>query len=226
MIGDLQQLAPVAKEDEWNLLREHYASPFFFDSKALSESDYLCIELTQVYRQADNTFVRLLNNIRENRFDENTLHTLNQRYIPNFKPNDKAGYITLTTHNYQAQQINNRKLQELPGPAYTYKAEIKDDFPAYSYPTDEVLELKQDAQVMFVKNDSSGERRYYNGKIGRIVFISPSKIRRIRKRYHRRPGDMDKREIYDRREHEGYHGNNRRLFQPIPTENRLGDHDP
>ena len=176
LIGDLQQLAPVAKEDEWNLLREHYASPFFFDSKALSESDYLCIELTQVYRQADNTFVRLLNNIRENRFDENTLHTLNQRYIPNFKPNDKAGYITLTTHNYQAQQINNRKLQELPGPAYTYKAEIKDDFPAYSYPTDEVLELKQDAQVMFVKNDSSGERRYYNGKIGRIVFISPSKI--------------------------------------------------
>ena len=117
-----------------------------------------------------------MNNIRENRFDENTLHTLNQRYIPNFKPNDKAGYITLTTHNYQAQQINNRKLQELPGPAYTYKAEIKDDFPAYSYPTDEVLELKQDAQVMFVKNDSSGERRYYNGKIGRIVFISPSKI--------------------------------------------------
>ena len=157
LIGDLQQLAPVAKEDEWNLLREHYASPFFFDSKALSESDYLCIELTQVYRQADDTFVRLLNNIRENRFDENTLHTLNQRYIPNFKPNDKAGYITLTTHNYQAQQINNRKLQELPGPAYTYKAEIKDDFPAYSYPTDEVLELKQDAQVMFVKNDSSGE---------------------------------------------------------------------
>ena len=111
LIGDLQQLAPVAKEDEWNLLREHYASPFFFDSKALSESDYLCIELTQVYRQADDTFVRLLNNIRENRFDENTLHTLNQRYIPNFKPNDKAGYITLTTHNYQAQQINNRKLQ-------------------------------------------------------------------------------------------------------------------
>ena len=157
LIGDLQQLAPVAKEDEWNLLREHYASPFFFDSKALSESDYLCIELTQVCRQADDTFVHLLNNIRENRFDENTLHTLNQRYIPNFKPNDKAGYITLTTHNYQAQQINNRKLQELPGPAYTYKAEIKDDFPAYSYPTDEVLELKQDAQVMFVKNDSSDE---------------------------------------------------------------------
>lgn len=176
LIGDLQQLAPVAKDEEWSLLKQHYASPFFFDSKALSESDYLCIELTQVYRQADDTFIRLLNNIREGRFDENTLHILNQRYIPNFNPDDKAGYITLTAHNYQAQQINNRKLQELPGPAYTFRAEIKDDFPAYSYPTDEVLELKLDAQVMFVKNDSSGERRYYNGKIGRIIFISSDKI--------------------------------------------------
>lgn len=176
LIGDLQQLAPVAKEDEWNLLREHYASPFFFDSKALSESDYLCIELTQVYRQADDTFLGLLNNIRENRFDEDTLRTLNQRYIPDFKPDNKAGYITLTTHNYQAQQINQRKLAEIPGRSYTFRAEINDDFPAYSYPTDEVLELKKGAQVMFVKNDSSGERRYYNGKIGTIVFINSKKI--------------------------------------------------
>ncbi len=176
LIGDLQQLAPVVKDEEWNLLKEHYDSPFFFDSKALAGSDYLCVELTHVYRQADDTFVRLLNNIRENRFDERTLHALNQRYIPGFRTDDKAGYITLTTHNHQAQQINARKLRELSAPAYTFQAEIKDDFPAYSYPTDEVLELKQDAQVMFVKNDSSGERRYYNGMIGRVVFVSPSKI--------------------------------------------------
>ena len=176
LIGDLQQLAPVAKEDEWNLLKEHYASPYFFDSKALAESNYLCIELTKVYRQADETFVRLLNNIRENRFDEETLQTLNQRYIPNFHPDDKDGYITLTTHNYQAQQINLERLNALPSRSYTFKADLKDDFPAYSYPTDEALELKQDAQVMFVKNDSSGEHRYYNGKIGRIVFINPNKI--------------------------------------------------
>lgn len=176
MIGDLQQLAPVAKDEEWNLLKEHYPSAFFFDSKALAESDYLCIELTHVYRQADPTFIGLLNNIRENRFDDATLRALNQRYIPHFQPDEKAGYITLTTHNYQAQQINNRKLEELPGRAYVFPANIKDDFPAYSYPTDERLELKQGAQVMFVKNDTSGERRYYNGKIGKIVFINANKI--------------------------------------------------
>lgn len=176
LIGDLQQLAPVAKDEEWNLLKEHYPSAYFFDSKALAESNYLCIELTHIYRQADPAFVGLLNNIRENRFDEPTLRALNQRYIPGFKPDDRAGYITLTTHNYQAQQINNRRLEELPGRSYSFSAEIMDDFPAYSYPTDERLELKEGAQVMFVKNDTSGERRYYNGKIGKIVFINANKI--------------------------------------------------
>ena len=157
LIGDLQQLAPVAKDDEWNLLKEHYPSTFFFDSKALSESNYYCIELTKVYRQNDSTFISLLNNIRENRFDEETLNSLNQRYIPDFAPDDQQGYITLTTHNYQAQQLNNRKLAELPGKSYTFNAEINNDFPEYSYPTDNQLELKNGAQVMFVKNDSSKE---------------------------------------------------------------------
>lgn len=176
LIGDLQQLAPVAKEDEWNLLKEHYHSTFFFDSKALSASKYYCIELTQVFRQSDSRFINLLNNIRENRFDDGTLQSLNQRYIPDFSPDDQQGYITLTTHNYQAQQLNNRKLAELPGKSYTFTAEVNNDFPEYSYPTDQRLELKCGAQVMFVKNDSSGDHRYYNGKIGKIVFINPNKI--------------------------------------------------
>lgn len=176
LIGDLQQLAPVAKDDEWNLLKEHYLSTFFFDSKALSESNYFCIELTKVYRQNDTTFISLLNKIRENCFDDETLQALNQRYIPDFHPEDSSGYITLTTHNYQSQQINNRKLSELPGQAYTFHAEINNDFPEYSYPTDDKLVLKQGAQVMFVKNDSSAEKRFYNGKIGKISFISPGKI--------------------------------------------------
>ena len=176
LIGDLQQLAPVAKDDEWNLLKEHYPSTFFFDSKALSESNYFCIELTHVYRQSDTSFINLLNNIRENKFDDDTLYRLNQRYIPDFQPDERAGYITLTTHNYQAQQINNRKLAELSGQAYTFSAEINNDFPEYSYPTDDKLILKCGAQVMFVKNDSSPEKRYYNGKIGKVVFINPSKI--------------------------------------------------
>ena len=176
LIGDLQQLAPVAKDDEWNLLKEHYPSTFFFDSKALSESNYFCIELTHVYRQSDTNFINLLNNIRENRFDDETLQQLNQRYIPNFRPDEQSGYITLTTHNYQAQQINNRKLAELPGQPYAFSAEINNDFPEYSYPTDDKLILKCGAQVMFVKNDSSSEKRYYNGKIGKIVFINSNKI--------------------------------------------------
>lgn len=176
LIGDMQQLAPVAKEEEWNLLKEYYTSPYFFDSKALSESDYLCIELTHVYRQSDNAFVNLLNKIRDNQPDEDTLLQLNKRYIPGFVPDENDGYITLTTHNYQAQQINNRRLAELPGQLYTFDAGISDDFPAYSYPTDEKLELKLGAQVMFVKNDSSGEKQFYNGKIGKIVFINRDKI--------------------------------------------------
>lgn len=176
LIGDLQQLAPVAKEEEWELLKEHYSSPFFFDSKALSESNYYCIELTKVYRQSDSTFVDLLNDIRENRFDDETLRKLNQRYIPNFTPDDSQRYITLTTHNYQAQHLNDRKLSGLSGQSYTFHATIEKDFPEYLYPTEQQLVLKCGAQVMFVKNDSSGEHRYYNGKIGRIVFINPNKI--------------------------------------------------
>lgn len=176
LIGDLQQLAPVVKDEEWDLLKEHYSSTFFFDSKALTDSHYFCVELTHVYRQSDSAFISLLNNIRENRFDDETLQQLNQRYIPEFKPDDKQGYITLTTHNYQAQKINNRKLAELAERSYAFTAEINNDFPEYAYPTDKKLELKCGAQVMFVKNDSSGDRRYYNGKIGKIVFINPNKI--------------------------------------------------
>ncbi len=176
LIGDLQQLAPVAKDEEWMLLKEHYASPFFFDSKALAATSYQCIELTHVYRQQDDAFVGLLNNIRDNRFDDATLQALNRRYIPGFNPDENAGFITLTTHNFLAQQINRRKLDELPGQTYSFAAEVKEEFPSYAYPADEQLMLKTGAQVMFIKNDTSGEKRYYNGKIGKVVFVNPEKI--------------------------------------------------
>ena len=169
LIGDLQQLAPVAKDDEWNLLKEHYPSTFFFDSKALSESNYFCIELTHVYRQSDTNFINLLNNIRENRFDDETLQRLNQRYIPNFRPDEQSGYITLTTHNYQAQQINNRKLAELPGDPITFEGVIEGDFPESSLPTSQELVLKPGAQIIFIKNDF--DRRWVNGTIGVIAGI-------------------------------------------------------
>lgn len=176
MIGDLQQLAPVVKEEEWSLLQAYYDSPFFFCSRALQTVPYVGIELTHVYRQSDEVFIGLLNKIRDNRADSETLRILNKRYIPGFNPDDSEGYITLTTHNNQAQQINRRKLEQLEGREYVYVAEVKDDFPDYSFPTDQRLVLKKGAQVMFVKNDSSPEKRYYNGKIGRIVAISAENI--------------------------------------------------
>ena len=171
LIGDLQQLAPVVKEDEWTLLKQHYASAFFFHSKALAATRYVMIELKHVYRQLDREFVNLLN-----RVDVSVLGMLNQRYIPDFKPLDEEGYITLTTHNHQAQRINDVKMAELSTKAYSFKAEVKDNFPTYSYPTEETLVLKQGAQVMFVKNDSLPEKRYYNGKIGEITAINDRSI--------------------------------------------------
>ncbi|MCC8144109.1 MAG: AAA family ATPase [Tannerellaceae bacterium] len=176
LIGDIQQLAPVAKEEEWNILRNYYKSSFFFDSMALRECTYFCIELTHIYRQTDNEFITLLNNIRDNQLDEETLHLLNTRYKPGFTPKPDEGYITLTTHNIQARQLNEKRLQELEGRLYRYEAEIADEFPEYLYPTDKQLELKRGAQIMFIKNDTSGEKRYYNGKIGKIVLINPTKI--------------------------------------------------
>lgn len=176
LIGDLQQLAPVVKDDEWEILKETYASAFFFDSKALKSSSYTSIELTEVFRQQDASFVRILNSVRENRMDASLLSQLNERCIPGFRPVEEEGYITLTTHNYLAQQQNTRKLGELPGRVITYRAEVQGDFPAYAYPTDEALELKVGAQVMFIKNDVSQSKRYYNGKIGTVSFLGKNTI--------------------------------------------------
>lgn len=176
MIGDLQQLAPVAKEDEWKLLQAYYETPYFFSSKALSQTDYVSIELQQVYRQSDKQFVGILNKIRDNRLDQEAINLLNQRYVPGFTKQHQEGYITLTTHNYQAQRINTARLEEIGHKAYEFKAKVEGEFSEYSYPTEHQLVLKKDAQVMFVKNDSSPEKRYFNGKIGKIVSISYEKI--------------------------------------------------
>ncbi|WP_297273850.1 HRDC domain-containing protein [uncultured Bacteroides sp.] len=175
MIGDLQQLAPVVKDDEWKLLKNYYDTPYFFSSQALKESQFCSIELTTVYRQNDTTFLDMLNRIRENRCDAALLESLNRRYLPDFSPNED-GYIQLVTHNYQAQRINNYELEKLPGRTYVFQASIEGKFPEYSYPTEQALELKQGAQVMFVKNDSSGNHRYFNGMIGEVTSISANHI--------------------------------------------------
>ncbi len=169
MIGDLHQLSPVVKDEEWNLLRDHYQTAYFFGSHALRNTDPVSIELKHIYRQSDATFIDLLNKVRDNQIDESVLATLNSRYIADFQPTTAAPYITLTAHNASAQQINTEKLAAIAQPQQTFKAAIQGEFPAFAYPADETFLCKKDAQVMFVKNDANREKRFYNGKIGKIT---------------------------------------------------------
>ncbi|CCH02565.1 ATP-dependent DNA helicase PIF1 [Fibrella aestuarina BUZ 2] len=171
LIGDMQQLPPVIRDDDWALLRPYYESGYFFSSHALRETPYVSIELTHIYRQADQRFINLLNGIREKTITAEGLADLNQRYVPDFTPNDRDGYITLATHNQTAQQINSQKLTDLTTRLHTYEAVVTDDFPEPMYPAEFSLELKVGAQVMFVKNDSSPDKQYYNGKIGQIAEL-------------------------------------------------------
>ena len=172
MIGDLHQLAPVIKDDEWNILKKYYETVYFFSSKALQKTRAISIELKYIYRQSDAYFIDILSKIRNKMIDEETLKALNQRYIPNFEPREEEGYIILTTHNANAHETNQSRLNKIKHKSYIFKADVENDFPAFSYPTEEKLELKKDAQVMFVKNDSSHEKLYYNGKIGKITRIA------------------------------------------------------
>lgn len=171
MIGDLQQLAPVVTAQEEQLLKEHYDTPFFFSSNALKQVGYLTVELKKVYRQQDEQFISLLNQIRENRASDATLQALNQRFIPNFEPPKNSNFIRLTTHNAPAQQINEQQLAALPSRAFSYTAEVEDNFPESSYPADFMLTLKPGAQVMFIKNDP--QHRFYNGMIGEVIGVKP-----------------------------------------------------
>jgi GTPase SAR1 family protein len=176
MIGDLQQLAPVVKEDDREIMQKYYDSFFFFGSMALRSTDYVTIELKHIYRQSDQAFIELLNKIRDNHVNMEVLSELNNRYIPDFDPDSGGGYITLTTHNNQARALNDSKLQKLPGRTHSFSAIIKDEFPELSYPNANVLILKKGAQVMFVKNDLSGEKLFFNGKIGKVVSFEDDNI--------------------------------------------------
>ena len=176
LIGDLQQLAPVATDEEWAILCQSYATPYFFSSTALQQTDLVCIELRHVYRQQDEGFVRLLNAVRDAKVDAPTLQALNSRYRPHFTPPTEEEWITLTTHNAQAAQLNQRKLAELATPSATYQAKMKGDFPETSYPTDATLQLKVGAQVMFCKNDPSPAKAYYNGRIGRVERLEKERV--------------------------------------------------
>ena len=166
MIGDLQQLAPVVKDEDREIIGKYYDSPYFFGSRALKSTDYITIELKHIYRQNDQVFIDLLNKVRNNHVDSQVIEELNKRYVPDFDPDTNGGYITLTTHNAQAAMLNDSKLEKLPGKAHRFKALIEDDFPEFSYPASDELILKKGARVMFIKNDFSRNKLYFNGKLG------------------------------------------------------------
>ena len=189
MIGDLQQLAPVVKNEEWELLKTVYDTVFFFSSIALKQTTFVSIELTHVYRQQDEKFISILNKVRENKLDRATAEELNKRFIPNFSIPEGSDYITLCTHNVQAKQINDQKMASLKTKKLTLQAEIEGNFPEYSYPTDKDLVLKEGAQVMFIKNDTESEKRFFNGKIGKVTKLATDKI------HVQCPGDEDEIEV-------------------------------
>ena len=176
MIGDMQQLPPVVKEDEWNLLSSHYSSFYFFGSQALQKSDYVTVELKHIYRQSDPKFINLLNKVRDSKIDNHTLEIINSRHLPGFVPDPKEGFITLTTHNHQAREINTRRLAKVQGTSRIYRARIEGEFPELAYPTDHELVIKTGAQVMFVKNDPSPNKLFYNGKIGTVANIDDQTV--------------------------------------------------
>lgn len=171
MIGDMLQLPPVVKNEEWDLLRDYYENLFFYSSKALIRSNFVTITLETVFRQTDERFVALLNAVRSGQPEAKALEELNKRYCPDTGPFESQGYITLTTHNRMADEINQSRLEAIHSPVFRSKAKIKGDFPEHNFPTHEILELKVGAQVMFVKNDPGPEKRYYNGLIGSITHI-------------------------------------------------------
>ncbi len=174
-IGDLYQLPPVARNEEWRILNEYYASPFFFDSKAVKEQTPLLIELNKIYRQKEEGFVRLLNKVRNNQLDEDDYEDLNLRFFQHFQPSTAEKYITLTSHNNQADSINQVQLQRLIAPAFTFTATIEEEFPENIFPAEMQLVLKEGAQVMFIKNDIV-ERKFFNGKIGVVSRLAADKI--------------------------------------------------
>ncbi len=169
MIGDLQQLSPVLTDEDMQFLSQYYPSPYFFGSRALSRIDYVTIELKEVYRQQDEDFISILNSVRCGRPTPEAIKALNARHEPGFIPSPDEGYIRLTTHNRIADSYNEQQLACIDEPVHTFDAVVEGNFPELSYPTESRLELKVGAQVMFIRNDPSAEKRYFNGKIGVVT---------------------------------------------------------
>lgn len=171
-IGDMYQLPPVAKDEEWNILREHYASPYFFDAQVIHEFDLVYIELKKIYRQKEQKFIDILNNVRNNAVTEFDFEALHERYFPNYLFEEDKKAITITTHNYKADHINNLELKKLSGQEFIFDGIIEGEFNENALPTEKKLILKPGAQIMFIKNDTGEYRKYYNGKLATVKTIN------------------------------------------------------
>jgi len=176
LIGDLYQLPPVTKREDWAFLSKAYPSPYFFDSLVIRKHPVLQIELTKVFRQTEETFIKILNDIRSNQISDESLVLLNQRFDPTFKADGDINPIIITSHNAEANLINKQKLEELAGVVYTFDAEINGEFREMGLQAEQQLALKVGAQIMFIKNDTGEERKFYNGKIGKIKSIAAEEI--------------------------------------------------
>lgn len=175
-IGDLLQLPPVIKREEWRMLQHFYKSIYFFDAYALKEHPPLYIELDKIYRQTDSSFISVLNELRNNELSEQSRSFLNKQFNPSFRPAKEDNYIFLTTHNRKADKINQQEIENLTTRSRVYKASIHADYPESMYPIPPEILLKEGAQVMFIKNDYSGKNRYFNGKIGTVIELEQDRI--------------------------------------------------
>ena len=175
-IGDLLQLPPVVKQEEWEVLKHYYKGMFFFQSEVITQNPLLYVELETIYRQTDKLFISILNHLRENQLTSEDIKQLENYVQPDFPKKHLKDYITLTTHNAKADAMNQREMSKLSSPLFSYEADIVDDFPKYLYPIEKVIQLKEGARVMFIKNDISGEHLFFNGKMGTVVSLSEGEI--------------------------------------------------
>ena len=175
-IGDLLQLPPVVKQEEWEVLKHYYKGMYFFQSEVITQNPLLYVELETIYRQTDKLFISILNHLRENQLTSEDIKQLEKYVQPDFPKKHLKDYITLTTHNAKADAMNQREMSKLSSPLFSYEADIVDDFPEYLYPIEKVIQLKEGARVMFIKNDISGEHLFFNGKMGTVVSLSEGEI--------------------------------------------------
>lgn len=175
-IGDLLQLPPVVKQEEWEVLKHYYKGMYFFQSEVITQNPLLYVELETIYRQTDKLFISILNHLRENQLTSEDIKQLERYVQPDFPKKHLKDYITLTTHNAKADAMNQREMSKLSSPLFSYEADIVDDFPEYLYPIEKVIQLKEGARVMFIKNDISGEHLFFNGKMGTVVSLSEGEI--------------------------------------------------